>query len=92
MTSSNEIEFVPLCIGRGFEISTSYPYIIRNRCYTATVSYNGHGYPQVKLSGKHYYIHRLVAMQFILNPDNKRTVRHINGDRTDYHISNLIWR
>ena len=92
MTSSNEIEFVPLNGIRGFEISTSYPHIIRNCCYTASESLNGLGYPQVKLSGKVYSKSRLVAMQFIPNPENKRTVRHINGDRADYHISNLIWR
>ena len=77
-------EFVPLHANNQFEICTSYPYVIRNNVYTASESLNGRGYPQMKLSGKIYCKHRLVAEQFIPNPDNKKSVRHINGNRTDY--------
>ena len=85
-------EFVPLHANNRFEICTSYPYMIRNNVYTASETLNGCGYPIVKLGGKIYFKHRLVAEQFIPNPDNKRIVRHINGDRTDYHIDNLYWK
>ena len=82
---------VPLVGHNGWEIGTSYPYTVRNRYYTPAVCIDGHGYPSVKLGERLYYMHALVAMQFIPNPENKKRVRHINGIRSDYHINNLVW-
>lgn len=55
----------------------------------------GRGYYQVRLSkeGKYYYknLHRLVAETFLPNPDNLRTVNHINGNKLDNRLTNLEW-
>ena len=53
------------------------------------------GYLVVDLSKfgkvKRYRIHRLVAQEFIPNPDNKPTVNHINGIKNDNNLNNLQW-
>lgn len=40
---------------------------------------------------KNEYIHRLVAKTFIPNPDCLPQVDHIDGDKSNNHISNLRW-
>lgn len=53
-------------------------------------TYNG--YLVVTVSGnKNQFVHRIVAETFLLNPDNKPTVDHINRVRDDNRIENLRW-
>jgi len=53
------------------------------------------GYLVVQLwknsKAKKFKMHRLVAMAFIPNPENKPQVNHINGIKYDNSIENLEW-
>lgn len=57
--------------------------------------FNGRGYREVRLwkDGKRYYkhLHRLLAEAFIPNPENLRTVNHIDGNKDNNSLSNLEW-
>lgn len=54
-----------------------------------------YGYKRVTLSQnniqKRYQVHRLVALHFISNKQNKPCVNHIDGNTSNNYVSNLEW-
>ena len=84
-----------------YEISTDYPNVIRKRANGHIVKEHveNTGYIRLnlleKVNGKtviHKYLkHRLIAKQFIENPDDLDYVDHINRNKLDNRVENLRW-
>lgn len=76
-----------------YEINTIYPHEIRNKKTNKILSESikPNGYVQLFLNRIPYYKHRLVAKQFILNPENLPVIDHINHVKSDNRIDNLRW-
>jgi len=76
-----------------YAISTVYPYPIcrRSNGVRVTESVHNDGYIRCNLSGRDYRKHRLIAAQWLKNPNNLPQVDHINRDCCDNRITNLRW-
>lgn len=59
------------------------------------IMHNLSGYCMVNLTenrkAKTRYVHRLVAQEFLANPDKLPQVNHIDGNKDNNHVSNLEW-
>lgn len=71
-------------LGRVMSFKASNPKVLKH-------SKHHSGYLHIKLSKKHFSMHRLVALHFLDNPNNYEDVNHIDEDKTNNNVSNLEW-
>lgn len=77
----------------GFEVSNKGRVRIN---YGDHVSYvklqqTSDGYQTVSILGKQPRVHTLVATAFIPNPEKKKVVNHIDGNKSNNCVTNLEW-
>lgn len=76
---------------------TDFPYLLVNKLgevfdtekgiYLESLYIDNNGYKILK----NKYLHRLLAKQFLANPNNYDTVNHIDGNKTNNNINNIEW-
>ena len=91
MNTDEYVEFVPLAAHPKYEISTSYPFVIRDKSTKSILkeTITAQGYSNINIDSTTIPIHRIIAEQFI-NPNIQgMDVNHINHKRLDNRIENL---
>ena len=76
-------------LGRIRSLKTKAKKVLKQNC-------NARGYYVVNLFDKegklsHVQVHRIIALTWIPNPDNKPTVDHIDRNKENNNVENLRW-
>ena len=94
MTDETAGEWIECVVDNDYEINTVYPHPIRRKGSERIISkcFRGsEGYVCCRLNNIAYQKHRIIAKQFIPNPNNLPCIDHRNRNRTDNRIENLRW-
>ena len=78
---------------KSLERRGSRGYKVKERILTGTIDKNGYIIVNLRKDNKNkqFKVHRLVAIAFIPNPENKPFIDHINTICNDNRVDNLRW-
>ena len=87
------MSWIDCVVDNDYQIFSEEPYQIRRKSNKKIIKeyVEKNGYIRCVLNLKKYNKHRIIAFQFIPNPDNLPEVDHINKIRTDNRVDNLRW-
>ena len=77
-------------VSTGMEHTGEFKVIIKPE-RELTYTTNNRGYYSVGIQKKTYMVHRLIAKLYVPNPEKKKYVNHIDGNKLNNHYSNLEW-
>lgn len=85
--------WIDCVVDHDYEIYSDYPHQIRKKVNKRIVSESlrQNGYVQLCMNLRNYTKHRVIALQFIPNPNNLPSVDHINHNKVDNRVENLRW-
>jgi len=88
-----EGEWVECIVDKDYQIFSEFPYPIRKKGSDNIIKEHitNAGYVECCLNRKPYSKHRIIAIQFIPNPNNLPYIDHIDRQKTNNHVSNLRW-
>jgi hypothetical protein len=86
-------EWVRLRLHPNYDIQNQYPFQIRKRSNQRIIALgrSNTGYLSVYINGHGAQHHRIIAEQFLANPDHLPQIDHINHVKDDNHLDNLRW-
>ena len=89
VSNLGKVESLPRYLKTNYTSHNYIPRKLKGRILKPILMNNG--YYHVRIKGKQYLIHRLVAKAFIPNSNNLPFVNHIDGNKLNNCVDNLEW-